>query len=257
MIQGTARAHRSLASHVGCAAQDCGDRPTIRGYLPGRTAGEAGRFAIPHDPRPRAVYDGAVRLRTDRCSPLVGSYTAEQFDEQRFEFPDGGRWHELESGELLSLQPPEALHGAVVLNLARAIGEWLHARGEQADGYTAFDIGLIVARCPDTVLRPPISYFAGGSRFSHCGESLTDECPRLVVEVASTNDRRSRMRERVRDYLALGVETIWVAEPERRELNILRKTEASLLLAAHHTLRAEHVLPGFSMSVRDIFFEPE
>lgn len=188
---------------------------------------------------------------------MVGTYTAEQFDEQQFDLPDCGRWHELESGELLALQPPETLHGTVVLNLTRAIGDWLHNRGASADGYTAYSVGLIVARCPDTVLRPPLSYFSGGNRFAQCGESLTDEVPRLVLEVASTNDRRERMRERVRDYLSLGVDTIWVADTHKKELNILKKAEASMLLAERHTLKAETLMPGFSISVREIFHDPE
>ena len=188
---------------------------------------------------------------------MVGTYTAEQFDEQQFDLPDCGRWHELDSGELLALQPPETLHGTVVLNLTRAIGDWLHSRGAAADGYTAYSVGLIVARCPDTVLRPPLSYFSGGSRFAQCGETLTKEVPRLVLEVASTNDRRERMRERVRDYLSLGVDTIWVADTHKKELNILKKTEASMLLAERHTLKAETLMPGFSISVREIFHDRE
>lgn len=188
---------------------------------------------------------------------MVGTYTAEQFDTQRFELPDCGRWHELESGELFSLQPPEALHSAVVLNLTRAIGTWLHKNAETADGYTCFDIGLIVARCPDTVLRPPISYFAGGNRFAQVGETLTSECPALVVEVASTNDRRTRMRERVRDYLSLGVDTIWVIDTDTCELNVMKKSEASTLLPRHRLLKAETLLPGFSIQVGDIFQEEE
>ncbi len=188
---------------------------------------------------------------------MVGTLTAEQFDEQQFDLPDCGRWHELESGELVALQPPESLHGTVVLNLTRALGDWLHSRGAEADGYTAFAVGLIVARCPDTVLRPPLTYFSGGSRFAQCGETLTEEVPQIVLEVASTNDRRERMRERVRDYLALGVNTIWVADTDRKELNILKKHEASMLLAERHTLKAEQLLPGFSVQVKDLFFDPD
>ncbi len=188
---------------------------------------------------------------------MVGTYTAEDFDNKRFDLPDGGRWPELDSGELFSLEPPESVHGTVGLNLTKAIGTWLHEQGDSVDGYTAFDIGLIVARCPDTVLRPPLSFFTGGSRFAQCGETLTNEVPRLILEVASTNDRRTRMRERIRDYLSLGVDTIWVAEPDRREINILKKTEASLLLAERHTLKEEKILPGFSIRVADVFFDPE
>lgn len=188
---------------------------------------------------------------------MVGTYTAEEFDSNRFDLPDSGRWHELESGELLALEPPESLHGAVVLNLTRAIGDWLHANAATVNGYTAFDLGLIVARCPDTVLRPPISYFSGGSRFAQCGETLTNEVPRLVVEVASTNDRRTRMRERVRDYLALGVDTIWVFDTDRIEMNVMKKTEASQLLGKHRLLRAQELMPGFSVQVGDLFHEEE
>ncbi len=188
---------------------------------------------------------------------MVGTFTAEEFDSNRFELPDSGRWHELESGEVLSLQPPDSLHGAVVLNLTRAIGTWLHEQGSAAIGSTAFDIGLIVARCPDTVLRPPISYFTGGNLFAQCGETLTGDCPKLVVEVASTNDRRTMMRERVRDYLALGVDTIWVVDTDQKEINVMRKSEASKLLGEHRILRSENLLPGFSIQVRDIFHEEE
>ncbi len=188
---------------------------------------------------------------------MVGTYTAEEFDTQRFDLPDCGRWHELESGEVLSLQPPDALHSAVVLNLTRAIGSWLHENANSADGYTCFDLGIIVARCPDTVLRPPVSYFSGGNRFAQVGETLTSETPALVVEVASTNDRRHRMRERVRDYLALGVDTIWVVDTDKLELNVMKKSEASTLLPKHRILRAENLLPGFSIQVGDIFHEEE
>ncbi|MFK7817174.1 MAG: Uma2 family endonuclease [Planctomycetaceae bacterium] len=188
---------------------------------------------------------------------MVGTYTAEEFDINRFEMPDGGRWHELDSGELLALEPPESLHGAVVLNLTRAFGTWLHGNASDANGYAAFDIGLVVARCPDTVLRPPISFFVTGNRFAQCGETLTEEVPALVVEVASTNDRRLRMRERVRDYLSLGVQTIWVIDTDRHEVNVMKKHQASELLGQHRILSEQGLLPGFSIQVRDVFREEE
>jgi Uma2 family endonuclease len=188
---------------------------------------------------------------------MVGTYTAEEFDTNRFDMPDAGRWHELDSGELLALEPPESMHGAVVLNLTRAIGSWLHENAADAKGYAAFDIGLIVARCPDTVLRPPISFFVTGNRFAQCGETLTNEVPALVVEVASTNDRRLRMRERVRDYLSLGVQTIWVIDTDRQEVNVMKKNEASELLGKHRLLREKNLLAEFSIHVHELFHQEE
>jgi Uma2 family endonuclease len=39
----------------------------------------------------------------------------------------------------------------------------------------------------------------------------------IVIEILSPEDRLSRFQDRIDDYLAFGVENIWVIDPERRE----------------------------------------
>jgi len=39
----------------------------------------------------------------------------------------------------------------------------------------------------------------------------------IVIEILSPEDRLSRFQDRIEDYLAFGVENIWVIDPERRE----------------------------------------
>ncbi len=41
--------------------------------------------------------------------------------------------------------------------------------------------------------------------------------PLLCVEVFSKDDRMKQMRERVADYLGMGVETVWLVDPQRRQ----------------------------------------
>ncbi len=40
--------------------------------------------------------------------------------------------------------------------------------------------------------------------------------PVLCIEILSPEDRMSRIEEKVRDYLAFGVEYVWVIDPQRR-----------------------------------------
>ena len=80
--------------------------------------------------------------------------TAEEFIEQRFEFPEAGQWSELEAGQVVHLQPPDVDHGTVVLNLSKALAEFAQST---ARGYACFDLGLQLRTNPDTVRFPAIA----------------------------------------------------------------------------------------------------
>ncbi|MGB6686337.1 MAG: Uma2 family endonuclease [Terracidiphilus sp.] len=47
-------------------------------------------------------------------------------------------------------------------------------------------------------------------------ERIITHPPLIVIEILSPEDRLSRFRERIDDYVAFGVENIWVLDPERR-----------------------------------------
>ena len=151
-------------------------------------------------------------------SPL----TAEQFAERKYDFPEGGRWTELVAGEVSRFRRPDDLHGNVVLNFTKALAE--HAQKAQ-DGYACFELGLIVARNPDTVLCPPVSYFQTGQLFAELENLVTQSVPALVVEIASSNDRRRMMVDRINAYLSLGVTQVWLADTEGREMHIFQTGE--------------------------------
>ena len=46
------------------------------------------------------------------------------------------------------------------------------------------------------------------------------EPPLLVVEILSPDDRYSDMQQRAQDYLRMGVETIWIVDPESRTARV-------------------------------------
>jgi Uma2 family endonuclease len=47
-------------------------------------------------------------------------------------------------------------------------------------------------------------------------EQIITHPPLIVIEILSPEDRLSRFQDRIEDYLAFGVENIWIIDPERR-----------------------------------------
>jgi len=201
--------------------------------------------------------------------------TAEQFAERLHELPDGGRWVELEAGVVTVLDQSDTAHGTFVLNLSKRLADYLAERRDDPVGYPCFELGLIVARNPDTVRRPAVCFFlvadaasvgtgAGSSRydasaglFAETDNPVTESPPALVVETATTNRIRRAMRTRVAGYHRHGVSAVWVADPHERTVHVVARGAASRTVSAGEQLSGEALLPGLSLPVADLFAEPE
>ncbi|HUE15767.1 MAG TPA: Uma2 family endonuclease [Planctomycetaceae bacterium] len=182
--------------------------------------------------------------------------TAEEFAAREADDDFELRWSELAGGRIVSLEPPAPEHGTVVLNFAKAIAKYLqHAQDEK--GYAGFETGLVVARNPDTVRRPPVSFFVGGQLFAELEQRLTETRPALVVEIASTNDRRRAMRERVESYLQWGVRTVWVADPAEKNVHVIQSGKPPRLFAGSQSVPGSPVFANFRVGVTELFTMPE
>jgi Uma2 family endonuclease len=179
--------------------------------------------------------------------------TAEQFASTRDELPDGGRWTELVAGKLVTLSPPTIEHGTAVLNLSKALAEY--SQKEQG-GYACFELGLMTARNPDTVRVPAICFFTSGPTFAEADKVVTETRPALVVDVASTSDRRRGMEQRVTNWLEWGVRAVWVLDLQAKQVHAVEKGRAGQRFAEHQSLSGGSVLSGFKFSVGDLFKEP-
>ncbi len=194
---------------------------------------------------------------------IARSMTAEQFAEQKFELADGGRWAELIAGEPVVLEAPTSEHGMAVMNLSRALAAYIE---QTRAGYACFELGLIVQREPDTVLNPAISYFLRGDRWEEMDKIVTESCPSLVIEVASTPDRRRSISDRVAAYRAHGASMIWVVDPQQRRISIHSGEDRVSALCMGDSLVADDawatgdgatILAGFSLPLAEVFAEPD
>ena len=182
--------------------------------------------------------------------------TAEQFAETLFDLPEAGRWHELIAGEVEMLEPPDDLHGNIVLNLSKAIGEYLATRCDSPVGYACFDLGLVVSRNPDTVYRPAVSFFAGESSFAESDSQVTETVPTVVFEAASSPMRRRSITERVERYHRVGVDRVLVGDPEERAVHVCPRNASTRRLSESDELSIDDHLPGFTIPVQQVFADP-
>jgi Uma2 family endonuclease len=75
----------------------------------------------------------------------------------------------------------------------------------------------------------------------------------IVIEILSPEDRLSRVQERIEDYLAFGVEHIWIFDPERR-------TASAASASGLHPVRSDELtVPGTPIRVvlSELFAEME
>jgi len=59
---------------------------------------------------------------------------------------------------------------------------------------------------------PDVLITRAGVRF----ESVLDSPPFIAIEILSPDDRLSGLQEKIEEYLAFGVEHIWIFDPQRR-----------------------------------------
>ena len=179
--------------------------------------------------------------------------TATEFLERRPDLPDSGRWTELVAGEPVVMDAPDQRHGDMVLHLSKAVAAVL--RPDLAS-FAAFDLGIHTRSRPDTVRFPAMSVFAGGDRFAVLDAAIAVAVPTLVLEIASQNDRRRTVAQRVHEYHTHGVATVWIADPHDETVIVLHPETAPVMLKGEATLTAPALLPGFAIPITQLFSEP-
>ncbi len=180
-------------------------------------------------------------------------HTTEQYAEHKLDLAEGGRWTELVVGRIVTLQPPDDEHGNVVRNLMLAFSKFAHQAGR---GYACFEIGLVTARHPDTVRCPPACLFLDGTPFAEVDNVIADTRPAVIVEIASTNDRRRRMDQCVREYQQMDVPLVWVMDPLEKQVHVFQHNRTPQRFSQQQILYGSFVLDGFEVPVGDLFALP-
>ena len=110
---------------------------------------------------------------------------------------------------------------------------------------------------PGKVRRPDASFIRverlppPEEREGHCSVA-----PDLAVEVISPRDLYSDVEEKVAEYLAAGVQIVWVVNPPTRTVRVHRADGTVSDLGEGDILLGESLLPGFECSLAELFTVP-
>ena len=107
-------------------------------------------------------------------------------------------------------------------------------------------------------VRVPDVSFISWSRFP--GGRLPDVpipavAPDLAVEVLSAGNTKGEMDRKLRDYFAAGVRLVWYLEPRTRTARSYVGPDQCTVLNEADSLSGQEVLPGFQLSLRELFAE--
>lgn len=164
---------------------------------------------------------------------------------------DGFRY-ELVKGELKKMSPAGSEHGAVAMNVAILLGQYIKAN--KLGVVFAAETGFKLATDPDTVLAPDVS-FVRRERIPQSGlpKAFYPGAPDLAVEVVSPGDTKKEVAGKVEDWLTAGASAVWIVDSQRRTVTIHRPQAEAVTLDEGDELDGQDVVPGFRCNVSEIF----
>lgn len=80
--------------------------------------------------------------------------------------------------------------------------------------------------------------------------------PDLAVEVVSPGDLYYEVDAKTEEWLAAGVQLVWIVNPRNRTVTIRRADGTSTVLHENDELTGESVIPGFRCRVSELFLLP-
>jgi Uma2 family endonuclease len=163
---------------------------------------------------------------------------------------EDGYVYELWKGELIRMSPGMIRHGVDAGRLAIKLGAYLdaHPLGQLCVAETGFRVGPA-----GSVIAPDLAFIHAERLHLFPPDQYGPVSPDLAVEVISPGNTRIEIGDKIAAYLAGGARLVWVLEPKRVQIRVHRADGTESVLRAADRLEGETLLPGFSVSVRELF----
>ena len=173
-------------------------------------------------------------------------------------FPDDGRRHELIDGEHFVTPAPVLRHQELLGRLYLALGNHL---AQHRAGKVYLAPADVVFSSFDVV--EPDLLFVSNERLEILAETRLTGAPDLVVEILSPSTRRTDEIRKRQLYGRFDVREYWIVDPEVDAIKVYRRAadgtfpRVAELAAADDDRLQTPLLPGFSMTLRELFAQPD
>ena len=159
---------------------------------------------------------------------------------------------ELVRGEVLKLSPGGYSHSSISANVAGILWHW--TQEAKLGRVLTNEAGIIIEKDPDTVRGADVAYISY-QRLPRgkAPDGFSTVPPELVVEVVGKGQGWREMVEKAGEYLRMGVDRVWVVDPQSCRLHVFRPDRGPMELTEADTVSDESILPGFSCVVGEFF----
>ncbi len=164
--------------------------------------------------------------------------------------PDDGKIYELHNGVLIEVagskyQQTRLAAWIIYLLTAFIVQHGVGGAVTGADG--AAELNEFNTRIPD------VAYLRKDRARKQDKGSYIQGAPDLAVEVVSESNSAPEMQQRAGEYLSAGTQLVWIADPEKRTIDVYRSDGQRTILDVNDTLDGGDVLPGLKLPVRQVF----
>ena len=159
---------------------------------------------------------------------------------------------ELIDGRIVHMHPTGSEHGMIEFNLGSELRRLFGSTSSA--GSPGGEVGIYIRRSPDRVRGADIA-FVSGRRLQSLPKGFLTVAPDLVVEIMSPEDRWQDVREKLADYFSIGVERVWIVEPQNRKVLVFSSPTDVAEYGEEDTLRGEGILSDFAIGVAELFAE--
>ncbi|HID62279.1 MAG TPA: Uma2 family endonuclease [Anaerolineae bacterium] len=159
---------------------------------------------------------------------------------------------ELIEGRIVPMSPTGDEHGRIEANIGAELLAYVrsHKPGQVRVG----EVGIYIRRNPDTVRGADVLFISNERYAQKRSPGYLDVAPDLVVEILLPNDSWIEVTQ-LREYFAIGVRLVWVADPQTRSVYAYRALTDVREFTENDDLPGDEVLPGFSVKVAHLFEE--
>jgi Uma2 family endonuclease len=159
---------------------------------------------------------------------------------------------EIVNGRIVHMSAAGGLHGFAVTVIAASLLDY--ARRTRRGVALADNVGFIV-NLPQRRSFSPDAAFWTGARLTR---NFPEGAPLFAVEVRSPEDygpaAERRIADKRADYFAAGTQALWDVDLEGRTVRLYRAADPNpVVFSRDERAHAEPALPGWSMSVDDLF----
>jgi len=165
---------------------------------------------------------------------------------------------ELVDGRLRLMSPTNYLHGLLASHVAFILKLYVQTQPDPGDVVGA-ETGFRINDPRYPVQAPDAAYIsaARAPRDSPDGddplEHFMDGAPDLAVEVRSPSETFAAIRGKCQRWLNAGSRETWIVDGHRETVHVMRPTGDVVVLHKTDTLTSPDMLPGFSLTLTELF----